>query len=102
MQIQALSEATLAAAAAVWNSVVKDGMAFPQTDVLDADAARAFFAGQSFTGVALDGDAVAGLYILHPNNIGRCGHIANASYAVAKHHRGMQQRDGRASCRERV
>ena len=23
-----------------------------------------------------------GLYILHPNNIGRCGHIANASYAV--------------------
>lgn len=89
MQIQALSEATLAAAAAVWNSVVKDGMAFPQTDVLDADAARAFFAGQSFTGVALDGDAVAGLYILHPNNIGRCGHIANASYAVAKHRRGM-------------
>lgn len=25
---------------------------------------------------------VAGLYILHPNNVGRCGHIANASYAV--------------------
>ena len=24
---------------------------------------------------------VLGLYILHPNNIGRCGHIANASYA---------------------
>ena len=22
-----------------------------------------------------------GLYILHPNNVGRCGHICNASYA---------------------
>ena len=22
------------------------------------------------------------MYILHPNNVGRCGHIANASYAV--------------------
>lgn len=88
MQIQTLSEATLAAAAAVWNSVVEEGMAFPQTDILNADTARTFFAEQSFTGVALDGDAVAGLYILHPNNVGRCGHIANASYAVAKHRRG--------------
>ena len=26
---------------------------------------------------------IVGLYILHPNNVGRCGHIANASYAVA-------------------
>lgn len=22
------------------------------------------------------------MYILHPNNVGRCGHICNASYAV--------------------
>ncbi len=29
-----------------------------------------------------EGDgAILGLYILHPNNIGRCGHICNASYA---------------------
>ena len=26
---------------------------------------------------------VVGLYILHPNNVGRCGHIADASHAVA-------------------
>lgn len=31
---------------------------------------------------------IVGLYILHPNNIGRCGHIANASYAVDTDHRG--------------
>ena len=28
-------------------------------------------------------------YILHPNNIGRCGHIANASYAVSSKSRGL-------------
>ena len=28
------------------------------------------------------------MYILHPNNVGRCGHIANASYAVAGAARG--------------
>ena len=31
---------------------------------------------------------VKGLYILHPNNIGRVGHIANASYAVDRQCRG--------------
>ena len=29
-----------------------------------------------------------GLYILHPNNVGRCGHICNASYAVKSRLRG--------------
>lgn len=29
-----------------------------------------------------------GLYILHPNNVGRCGHICNASYAVSSDARG--------------
>ena len=32
---------------------------------------------------------VVGLYILHPNNIGRVAHIANASYAVSKDVRGL-------------
>ena len=31
---------------------------------------------------------IVGLYILHPNNVGRCGHICNASYAVNKACRG--------------
>lgn len=30
-----------------------------------------------------------GLYILHPNNVGRCGHICNASYAVSSKSRGQ-------------
>lgn len=32
---------------------------------------------------------VVGLYILHPNNVGRCGHICNASYAVKAGKRGQ-------------
>ena len=32
---------------------------------------------------------IVGMYILHPNNIGRCGHICNASYAVRKDMRGL-------------
>ena len=43
------------------------------------------------TVVAVDTDTgkVLGMYILHPNNVGRCGHICNASYAVASHCRGL-------------
>ena len=32
---------------------------------------------------------LAGYYILHPNNIGRCAHVANASYLMDKRFRGM-------------
>ena len=71
-------------AAAVWNEVVEDGVAFPQTELLDAQSGHAFFSAQSFTGIAYDTESgeIVGLYILHPNNVGRCGHICNASYAV--------------------
>src|SRR5699024_3189265 len=33
---------------------------------------------------------ILGLYIVHPNNIGRCGHIANASYGVKSGQRGRR------------
>lgn len=80
---------TTPAAVAIWNRVVEDGVAFPQTEPLTPEAGAAFFAEQTLTAVAVDGDGeVLGMYILHPNNIGRCGHIANASYAVATHARG--------------
>lgn len=75
----------------IWNDVVIDGVAFPQTDCLDEITAKEFFGNQTFTGVAIDAESteVVGLYILHPNNVGRCGHICNASYAVKKNKRGM-------------
>ena len=74
----------------IWNQVVEDGEAFPQMELLTEKTGDEFFRGQSFTGIAYDEDTgeIAGLYILHPNNIGRCGHIANASYAVSSAQRG--------------
>lgn len=87
----------------IWNEVVETGNAFPQMETLSPAEAGAFFAGQSHCAVAVlhtgDSDAasgecgqessdVVGLYILHPNNVGRCGHVANASYAVSSAARG--------------
>jgi ribosomal protein S18 acetylase RimI-like enzyme len=75
----------------IWNSVVEEGIAFPQTEELNEASGEAFFAGQTYSAVAEDtaSKKIVGLYILHPNNIGRCGHIANASYAVDGSSRGM-------------
>lgn len=74
----------------IWNEVVEDGMAFPQEELLDARSGAEFFAAQTYTAVAEGGDGqIYGLYILHPNNVGRCGHICNASYAVERRTRGL-------------
>jgi len=89
-QIQSISIENLEAAIEIWNQVVVDGLAFPQMETLTKDSGWAFFQSQSFTGVAIDSSSKepVGLYILHPNNVGRCGHICNASYAVKKDQRG--------------
>ena len=89
--IRAYAENDLPAMAEIWNQVVEDGIAFPQEETLTLDTGRSFFAAQTYTAVAVDTDTstVLGLYILHPNNIGRCVHIANASYAVHRTARGL-------------
>ena len=72
----------------IWNEVVEEGIAFPQEDLLDAETGTEFFASQTYCGVAEEDGRIVGLYILHPNNVGRCGHISNASYAVSSESRG--------------
>ena len=72
----------------IWNEVVEDGIAFPQEECLNEESGWEFFSSQSYTGVAEDSGKIVGLYILHPNNVGRCGHICNASYAVDSKVRG--------------
>ena len=72
----------------IWNNVVEEGVAFPQEECLDEESGKKFFAEQSYCGVAEDNGSVVGLYILHPNNIGRLGGISNASYAVDSECRG--------------
>lgn len=74
----------------IWNDIVRDGLAFPQDEELTIEKGNEFFLAQSFTGIAVDTEngRIVGGYILHPNNVGRCGHICNASYAVSKNYRG--------------
>ena len=86
LEIRPYREEDLAGMIKVWNEVVEAGEAFPQIEPLTMDTARAFFAEQTLTTVAAIDDKLFGLYILHPNNVGRCMHVEI----------------GRASCRERV
>ena len=73
----------------IWNEIVFSGNAFPQDKPLSMAEGEDFFKSQSFTGIAKNEKEIVGLYILHPNNVGRCGHIANASYAVSQKARGQ-------------
>ena len=88
--VKPIDQTSLSDCVAIWNQVVEDGAAFPQTELLTEETGKAFFNSQTYTGAAWDSDAdeVVGVYILHPNNVGRCGHICNASYAVSRNVRG--------------
>lgn len=92
LKIKPYAKENVASAIAIWNDVVEEGTAFPQMEPLDEKSGDEFFRSQSFTGLAVDSyaDEIVGLYILHPNNVGRCGHISNASYAVKKDRRGRR------------
>ena len=89
IQIREYIGADLEGMIPIWNEIVEEGIAFPQEDCLDRESGTAFFASQSYTGVAETDGKILGLYILHPNNVGRCGHICNASYAVSSKARGQ-------------
>lgn len=91
ISISAYAPADAQGAIAIWNEVVEAGAAFPQEESLTLESGDAFFRAQSFTGIARNCDSgeIVGLYILHPNNVGRCGHICNASYAVGSALRGL-------------
>lgn len=90
MNIRSYNEGDVSQMRLIWNEVVDAGNAFPQIDGLSNDSqACAFFAEQTRCAVAEnDRGEVSGLYILHPNNIGRCSHVANASYVVSSRERG--------------
>ncbi|WP_195627075.1 GNAT family N-acetyltransferase [Clostridium sp. 1001283B150225_161107_B6] len=90
IRIRQYSESDVEEAVRIWNHIVEEGVAFPQMDTLTAETGNQFFSEQSFTGIAYDAGSgsIVGLYILHPNNVGRCGHICNASYAVRSDMRG--------------
>ena len=90
IKVREFNESDIQAANEIWNEVVEDGVAFPQEECLTEKSGLEFFKSQSYTGIAYDEETgdIVGLYILHPNNVGRCGHICNASYAVRRDIRG--------------
>ena len=79
IKVREFNESDIQAANEIWNEVVEDGVAFPQEECLTEKCGLEFFKSHSY---------IVGLYILHPNNVGRCGHICNASYAVKSTQRG--------------
>lgn len=91
IEVRAYTDNDIEAMVTIWNQVVADGVAFPQEECLTQETGTVFFAGQTYCGVAEDTDTgrICGMYILHPNNVGRCGHICNASYAVDRESRGL-------------
>lgn len=88
IEMRTINQADLKQATEIWNSIVAEANSFPGDQLLCEDEAAAMFADQTETICACYGEEVVGLYILHPNNIGRCGHIANASFAVKEADRG--------------
>ncbi|WP_040663130.1 GNAT family N-acetyltransferase [Oscillibacter ruminantium] len=91
IEIRAYKAADVTSMIDVWNEVVEEGIAFPQEEFLTLETGNAFFSLQTYCAVAEDRESkkIYGLYILHPNNEGRCGHICNASYAVSSESRGL-------------
>ena len=82
--VRTYQDSDVSAMVRIWNEVVEEGLAFPQEENLTEEAGRAFFREQTHCGVAVnEAGTVLGMYILHPNNVGRCGHICNTSYAVS-------------------
>lgn len=72
----------------IWNDILEDGEAFPGTELYVLPEFAAMLEEQSAVTCMLQDGVLAGYYILHPNNIGRCSHVANASYAMKKEFRG--------------
>ena len=85
MIVRAYEKKDLDSMIKIWNEIVEEGIAFPQEELLNNITGADFFASQTYVAVAEEDNThvICGLYILHPDNIGRCGHICNASYAVS-------------------
>lgn len=75
-------------AAAIWNEVVEEQNSFPQNVPFTETGADEFFKSQTRTACLFEDGKMVGIYILHPNNAGNCGHIANCSYGLTKSARG--------------
>lgn len=57
-------------------------------ELLDKEVFNQMISQQDAVNCMYVDEILVGYYILHPNNIGRCSHVANASYVLDKTMRG--------------
>lgn len=88
LEMKEFEESQLPEMVEIWNDIIEEGVSFPGDQVLSEAEALEMFREQTSTVCAVLDGKVVGVYILHPNNFGRCSHIANASYAVRRDCRG--------------
>lgn len=74
----------------IWNDILEDGIAFPGDIIYDETGFEKMLKDQTAVICIMVNQEVAGYFVLHPNNIGRCSHVANASYAISKKYRGQK------------
>jgi ribosomal protein S18 acetylase RimI-like enzyme len=87
--VRAAIEADLAQIAALFDAVIARGDSYPFEHALDGRAQRDYWFGPGVSSYVWDeGGRVLGVYKLVPNQAGRGGHVANASYLVAPEARG--------------
>lgn len=75
----------------IWNEVVEEGNSFPREELLTSKVGSTLFASQTYSAVAEDSDTgeIYGVYVLHPNGVGRGSHICNTCYAIRSEYRGL-------------
>lgn len=73
----------------IWNEIVESGNYYMGEEKLDESAMKTLCQVQTIVHCLVNEEnIVGGFYILHPNQIGRGAHIANATYAVSEEFRG--------------
>jgi ribosomal protein S18 acetylase RimI-like enzyme len=79
---------------AITNQIIEEGDSFPWDEPLSIWDLLAYYReGDAIWCVVDHADPadpqVLGLVHIHPNNVGRCGHIANCGYSVRRDARGL-------------
>jgi L-amino acid N-acyltransferase YncA len=74
----------------IWNEIVVEGTTFPWIEPFEVENLLEVFRPEDTVGCAVDErGTVLGMFHVHPNNEGRCAHIANCGYMVSRASRGQ-------------
>ena len=73
----------------IFNEIVDEGLSFPMDTPFTYEDFRKKFPPHEIVWCAVDeNERVMGFFHIHPNNVGRCSHIANCGFGVAIESRG--------------